>query len=237
MPIPRNALIEAWLDVPSLVDTGAKKSLSNAEYLLASFEEAARNRGQGLFQERILKRCLVQEVAKLLVEHARTRDLTIVPIADGASVEREYAESIIFSSGRPLLIVPHMWKHGGAVTLDKVVIAWDFSRAAARVVADALPILSKAKHVYIVTITDEKELDSESDIARNLSHHGIKAAVDEVEAKGRGVGEVLDNYCESRNAELLVMGAFGHSRTRDFVLGGATKHLLSRPLIPTFLSH
>ena len=236
MPTPRNALIESWLDIPSIVKTAAKKSLSHAEYLLASFEEAATKIVPKVFQDRILEHCLSQEVPNLLVKFARARDLTIVPVAEDAAVEREYAESIIFNSGRPILIIPQTWKHRGGFALDKVVVAWDSSRAATRAVADAIPILKKAKHVYIITIVNEKKLEDKSDIVKHLNYHGIEALMDEVEAEGRGIGEVLDAYCSLQNAEFLVMGAYGHSRTRDFVLGGATKSLLSRPSRPTFLS-
>jgi nucleotide-binding universal stress UspA family protein len=107
-------------------------------------------------------------------------------------------------------------------------------------VADALPILEKAKHVYALTVTHEKVIDtrrSAAELAKNLSRHGVNITLDSVEAGGRGIGEVLESYVASRKADLLVMGAYGHSRIRDFILGGATRSMLSQPPLPIFLSH
>jgi nucleotide-binding universal stress UspA family protein len=205
--------------------------------LLASFEEAATSDEPKVFQGRLLESCPTLEAADLLVKHARSRDIAIVPMADRDGVDREYVESLIFGSGRPVLVMPHTWKHRGIVPLDNVVVAWDSSRAAARAVADSIPILRKAKRVHVVTVVKEKELNQSSDIAKHLGLHGIDVVLDEVKADGRRIGEVLDTYCSSRKAEMRVMGAFGHSRTRDFVLGGATKSVLSRLSIPTLLSH
>ena len=119
-------------------------------------------------------------------------------------------------------------------------MAWDFSRAAARAVADALPILELAKKVRIVTVTREKALDSKrspEELAKNLARHGIDVVVDEVDSGGNPIGSVLESYIVSHKADLLVMGAFGHSRLREFVLGGATQSLLSKPPLPILFSH
>ena len=121
-----------------------------------------------------------------------------------------------------------------------MVVAWDFSRPAARAVADALPILEKAKQVRVVTVTNEKIIDTKrsgEELAKYLSRHGVQVVLDNVDAAGQRIGNVLEAYAASRNADLIVMGAYGHSRVRDFILGGATKSMLSRPPIPIFLSH
>jgi len=121
-----------------------------------------------------------------------------------------------------------------------VVVAWDFSRPAARAVADALPLLEKAKQVYVVTVSNEKAIESRrsgTELAKHLKRHGVDAVLDTVDAAGRGIGDILKSYVTSRSADLLVMGAYGHSRIREFILGGATKSMLSRPPVPVFLSH
>ena len=102
--IPRNLLGNALLDVPAMAAAEAKKSSTNAEDLLAAFQDAAEKRG--VFQERILEHCLTSEVSDVLIEHARLRDLTIVPVPEDECFEQWYAELIIFGSGRPTLIVP-----------------------------------------------------------------------------------------------------------------------------------
>lgn len=236
--VPGNILGKALLDVPAMAAAEAKKSSTNAENLLVAFQDAAAKRG--VFQERILEHCLTSEVPDVLIEYARLRDLTIVPVPEGEYVDQWYAESIIFGSGRPTLIVPQTRKRAGAFALGTVVVAWDFSRPAARAVADALPILKKAKRVCVVTVVNEKAIDSKrsgAQLAKHLGAHGVDVVFDSVDAAGRGIGEVLDAYVTSRNADLLIMGAYGHSRIRDFILGGATKSMLARPLLPIFLSH
>ena len=124
--------------------------------------------------------------------------------------------------------------------LKTVVVAWDFSRAAARAVADAIPLLEKAKEVRIVTVANEKVFDSKhsaEELAKNLSRHGIDVVLDKVDAAGRTIGEVLETHTASCRADVLVMGAYGHSRFREFILGGATRSLLSKPPIPILFSH
>ena len=121
-----------------------------------------------------------------------------------------------------------------------MVVAWDFSRPATRAVADALPILEKAKHVFVVTVTNEKIIDTKrsgAELAKHLAHNGIDVVLDTVDAAGRGIGDVLESYVTSRNTDILVMGAYGHSRIREFILGGATRSMLSRPPLSVFFSH
>jgi nucleotide-binding universal stress UspA family protein len=233
----RHFLADMLANIPSLIAAERDKSSKNAHDLLSAFERTATRRG--VFQEKILERCKTYQVAELLTGYARTRDLTIVPLREGDGTEHWSAESIIFGSGRPTVILPQASEHGRTLALDTVVIAWDFSRPAARAVADALPILEKAKLVHVVTVTKEKAIDtsrSGTELTKHLAHHGVKIVLDTVDAEGRPIGNVLDAYIASRNADLLVMGAYGHSRVRDFVLGGATKSMVARPPVPVFLS-
>jgi nucleotide-binding universal stress UspA family protein len=172
--------------------------------------------------------------------YARLRDITIVPVPEGDYRDQWYAESIIFGSGRPTVILPETPKRAGAFALNAVVVAWDYSRPAARAVADSLPILERAKLVRIVMVTNEKVFDTKRsgpELAKHLARHGVEVILDTVDAAGRGIGEVLESYVASRNADLLVMGAYGHSRIREFILGGATKSMLSRPPLPILFSH
>ena len=231
--VPGHFMSGAVVGLPGIIAGEASKSRRNAQDLLEAFEAAAAK--VGVSSESVLEKCKTFEAAELLVEYARLRDLTIMP----ESNERWYAEAVIFGSGRPTLILPQKPRARG-IELGTVAVAWDFSRAAARAVSDAMPLLEKANKVRIVTVLNEKRLDgkhSAEELAKNLSRHGIDVVLDRVDAKGRPIGAVLEAYVASHESDLLVMGAYGHSRLREFVLGGATDSLLSKPPLPILFSH
>ena len=235
---PGSPLGNYLLDIPAMVAAEIKKSATNAQQLLAAFQDAAEKRG--VFQERISEHCLTSEVPNVFIEYARLRDLTIVPVPEGDYIDQWYAESVIFGSGRPTVILPHTRKRTESFALNTVIVAWDFSRPATRAVADAMPILEKAKRVCVLTVTNEKTIDtrrSGAELAKHLARHGVDVVLDEVDAKGRSIGDVFEAHLTYRNANLLVMGAYGHSRIREFILGGATKRMLTRPPVPILLSH
>ena len=213
----------------------AHRSHDIAQGLLAAFEAAAQK--EGLSHETIHEESLSYRVPERLADYARLRDLTIVSVP--ATYDQWYAEAIIFGSGRPTLVVPES-PPLRPFELNTVVVAWDFSRSAARAVADAIPILEKAETVRIVTVTNEKVIDtkhSSEELAKNLSRHGIDVIVDRVDAARLSIGESLTREIASHKADLLVMGAYGHSRFREFILGGATQNMLSKPLLPILFSH
>jgi len=150
------------------------------------------------------------------------------------------AEDLLFKSGRPILIPPKGLKNGAALSLDNVAVAWDSSRAATRAVSDALPLLQYAKHVRIFTVLHEEHLPADrlsAELKAHLGRYGIKAVMENINASGRSIGKVLRDYVEANDIGLLVMGGYGHSRVKEFILGGATKSILSQPFQWTFLSH
>lgn len=233
--VPGSVLPSSLIDIPALVAAEARKSRNNAQDLLAAFEAAANK--QGVACEVVSERCCTDEVPDILAEYARLRDLTIVSVPD--DYDPWYAEAIIFGSGRPTLVLPER-SHARPLELKTIVVAWDFSRAAARAVSDAIPILEKASQVRIVTVRDEKAIDSKhaaEELAKNLARHGINVVLDEVHADERAIGDVLAAHAQSCSADLLVMGAYGHSRLREFILGGATRSMLARPPLPILFSH
>ena len=235
--VPGSVLSHAVGDIPAMIGAEAKKSATNAEKLLAAFEDGAQR--SGAFQERILETCLTSEVPGVLVDYARLRDLTIVPVQERDHVGSWYAEAIIFGSGLPTMVLPETRKRA-EFALNTVIVAWDFSRPAARAVADALPLLEKAKRIFVLTVTNEKVIDtkrSSAELAKHLARHGVNVTLDVVDAADRSIGEAIESHVTSRNGDLLVMGGYGHSRLREFILGGATKSLLARPPVPIFFSH
>jgi nucleotide-binding universal stress UspA family protein len=147
-----------------------------------------------------------------------------------------FADACIFRSGRPVVLVPR--GHASAFSLDRVIIAWDGGLHATRAVAGAMPLLTAAKEVQVVTVAEKaKEIPAKgADLVRNLKRHGINAALlalpDETDIAGALLGSV-----KSTNASLLVMGAFGHYRVLEFMLGGVTRRMLTEMPVPVLMAH
>jgi nucleotide-binding universal stress UspA family protein len=233
--VPGHFLSGAIANLPGIIAGEAEKSRKSTRDMLAAFDAAAAK--AGVLHETYVEKCPTFQVPELLVDYARLRDLTIVSVP--GSYDQWYAETVIFGSGRPSLILPES-PRPRPFELGTIAVAWDFSRAAARAVSDSLPLLERAKKVRIVTVTNEKILDtkhSAEELAKNLARHGIDVLLDSVDANGRPIGEVLETYTVSHRVDVLVMGAYGHARWREFILGGATKRLLSKPPLPILFSH
>lgn len=238
--VPRSILGDALINISAMVAEEYKRSEEDAERLLAAFEKAAKKRG--VFGQRIFESCRAFELPDVLADYSRLRDLTVLPLPQAADIPQFdaqwYAEAVIFGSGHPSVVLPREAK--GPFALETAIVAWDKSRVAARAVADALPILKKAKQVRLLTVTGEKEITSRqsaSDFAQHLRLHDVSVVIDEIDAAGRAIGHVLQDQVTKHGADLLVMGAYGHSRTREFIVGGATKSMLGHPPTALFLSH
>jgi len=233
-----NMFTNMLVDVPQLLLEERAKSMAHAKHLLEYFRASATR--QRLTHEALLRKAIAFQVPDAFTEHAKLHDLTIVPLQEGNSVEQWYAEAIIFGSGRPVILMPGGKRPGAAPFFQRVTVAWDSSRPAARALADALPVLEKAKHIQVVTITNEKKISgthSPADLASHLLKHGLEAKFDFVDAKGRSAGAALADYLDSTGSDFLVMGAYGHSRIKEFILGGATRNMLDSPPVPVLLSH
>lgn len=206
----------------------------SAGELRARLEEEAQRRGLEI--EGAIMDLVDSSGTSPLLEPARLKNLTLLPALPGDEFWGELTQTLIFEAGRPVLVLPAA--PARPFRLDCAVIAWDFSRAASRALQDALPLLRKAKRVRAVTVKNEKRLAGDpagSEFARHLARNGIETALEEIDLAGRSIGRALDEA--TADADLLVMGAFGHSRLRDFFLGGATRHVLENPKLPVFLSH
>lgn len=236
--LPSTLLGDSLIDLSALAASEGKKSAQNVDAVLQTFSDIAIK--IGLSWETIREKRTPAKIPQLFAEYARLRDLSIVPVPQEDFEAQWYLETIIFESGRPTLLIPDKWKREDQFKLGSVVVAWDFSRTAARAVADAIPLLQRAKNVYVLTVANEKKIDlrhSAVEIARHLANHGVAITVETVDVLNQAVGEVMQDYCIKQGADILVMGAYGHSRLREFVLGGATRHILSEPKLPIFMSH
>jgi nucleotide-binding universal stress UspA family protein len=229
-------LSEAFIDVPARAEAKVAQSAKADTELMAGFELLART--AGVYGDSLIHTYSASEAPDWLARQARLRDLTIVPAASDGDTYRWYAEAIMFGSGRPVLILPP--RTAPEFAPHRIVVAWDGSRAASRAVADALPLLERAKEVQVLTVLKEKALGSTSladELAESLKRRGIVARPDCLDAAGRTIGEVLIADLATRQADLLVMGAYGHSRLREFILGGATRSMLANPPLPLLVSH
>jgi len=237
IPVRSNRVADHLIGLSRLAREEEAKS---RDACLTSLEHfAAKAKAAGVFRQSLLEKAGLYDLADHVARRARTRDFCIVPLAGRFDGQQEVAQSVIFSSGRPVLA----FAADVAVAPPRsgvVVVAWDGGRCAARAMADALPILSRAREVRVLTVLNEKPTLSAkagTEAVRHLKAHDIEATVDEVDAAGDPIGLVLDRYLRRAAPDLLVMGAYGHSRLREFVLGGATAHLLHDPLVPVFMSH
>jgi nucleotide-binding universal stress UspA family protein len=234
--VPGSLIADALIDIPAIVATETGKSANNAKALFSAFSKAAKL--AGVEHETFVEKCFTSEIPGRLTEYARLRDLTILPVPAGDEFDQWYAESIIFGSGRPTLLLPREWKK--KLPFETVVVAWDFSRPAARAVADALSFLEKARKVHVLTVLNDKDIDmkqSAAELAKNLARHRIETVLDVVDGAGRDIGATIGSFAASTGADLLVMGAYGHSRIKEFILGGATRSILSDPKLPVLMSH
>jgi nucleotide-binding universal stress UspA family protein len=171
---------------------------------------------------------------------ARRFDLAIVgqPEPETSGVEEIIAESALFESGRPVIVVPYIQK--APAKLDNVMLCWDGSRAAARAVADAMPLLAKAGRVEVMIVTNERgkqdEIDG-ADIGAHLARHGLKVEVRRTTLGDIDVADVLLSHAADAGSDFIVMGGYGHSRLREFVLGGVTRSIFRSMTAPVLMSH
>ena len=236
--VPGTALSRSLANVESLMAAEHDRSIANARDLIEAFESTAKAAGLG--HDHAVERCENSQVADIATEYALLRDLTMIPLGAAGGFSQYIAESIIFGSGRPAVVFPADGRGRRAGACDSIGIAWDFSRPAARAVADSLPLLQRAKTVRVVTIPDEKPIESRhsgDELARHLACHGVNVEADVEHAAGRAIGQVLADYAHARELDLLVIGAYGHSRIREFILGGATRSVLAEPPLPVLLAH
>jgi nucleotide-binding universal stress UspA family protein len=173
-----------------------------------------------------------------LLAHARVHDLSILDMEkDAAQRDRGLIEATLFESGRPVLIIPPGCETFAA---KRVLIAWDGSASAARAVGDALPFLLEADEVEILSISGEKDLSTTiagADLAPHLARHGIAVTVRNVALTQPDVASEIRQAATTFGADLIVCGAYKHSRLREWLLGGVTQSLLKDCTLPTLMSH
>ena len=173
--------------------------------------------------------------------HAYYADLVVIARPESTSQTASppgLAESLVLSSGRPIIMFP---PHGTVSQIRRILVAWNATRESIRAVADALPLLVKAKAVQVLVVDHERNRaghgqEPGADIARHLTRHGAQVEVQRLSSGGKDVGELLLSQAAAFGAELLVMGAYGHSQLREWMFGGVTRTVLYQAVLPVLLS-
>lgn len=221
-----------------VIEAQRAESEQAAKAAVARFEEAAR--GASLRAETRIVESTVAGAAIRFAHIARRFDLSVTAQAepDKGGAEELFVEQALFDSGRPVLVVPYIQAAG--FKTDRIILCWDGSRTAARAAADSMPFLARAKLVEVFIVESGKLKSDEmpgADIAVHLARHGLNVSVTRTVSGDIDVASAILSYAADSGADLLVMGGYGHSRLREFILGGATREILTSMTVPTLMSH
>ena len=222
---------------PTLVEMAIQENEQAVERATGDFERAAEL--AGVTFETVTVPATLVGAGDAFGQTARRFDLVIVgqPRPDIDAAEELLIEAALFDSGRPVLVVPYI--HNRNAKLDRMALCWDGSRPAARAIADALPLMRRAKSIDLVLIKNEThrgEIEG-ADIAQHLARHDLPITLAEVPQGDVDIGNTILNYVADHAIDLMVMGGYGHSRLREQVFGGTTRTVLASMTAPTLLSH
>ena len=223
---------------PAYIETQRVEAEKTVKAAIARFETTAKRVGVS-FESRSVN-ASVAGAAERLGRLGRRFDLVVVgqPDRDKSAPVEVVDEGVLFESGRPVIFVPYIQR--GGLKLDRIMVCWDGSRAAARAVADSLPFLQKAKQVEIVIVASKSGKQDEvpgADLGQHLARHGLKVDVKRITSPDIDVTSTILSYAADSSADMIVMGGYGHSRFREFILGGVTRGILETMTIPALMSH
>ena len=223
---------------PQFIESQRIDSEKTARTAVARFEQAAKR--AGVSYESLNVSASISGAAERLGRLARRFDVAIVgqPEREKSAPDEVVDEGVLFESGRPVIFVPYIQK--AVLKLDRVMVCWDGSRAATRAIADSLPFLRKAKKVEIVMVAGKAGKEDEIpgvDLGQHLARHGLEVDVKRITAPDIDVSSTILSYAADTNADMIVMGGYGHSRLREFILGGVTRSILETMTVPALMSH
>ncbi len=221
-----------------VIETQQADNEAAAKAAIDRFSEAVRR--EALSAEPLTLTASLAGAGDQFARIARRFDLAIVGQGEPetSTLDDIIAETTLFESGRPMIMVPYIQK--GPLKLDNVMVCWDGSRQAARAIGDAMPLLVKAGRVEIVIVTKERGKEDEiegADIGEHLARHNLKVEVNRISGGGIDVADALLSHAADSGADFMVMGGYGHSRLREFVLGGVTHSIFRSMTVPVLLSH
>ncbi len=221
-----------------LIEAQREENTKVAKAAIGRFEAAAQK--AGISAESRMLDASIEGAADLFGRIARRFDISVVGQArpkEGAT-EELLIEGALFESGRPVVVVPYVQTAG--IKLERVLVCWDGSRPATRAIADALPFLQRAKAVDIVAVSGERGQGRElvgTKMAQHLSRHGITVELTRLTAGDVDVAATIRAQADKQGVDFMVMGGYGHSRLREFILGGVTRTFLASSTIPVLMSH
>jgi nucleotide-binding universal stress UspA family protein len=237
-----------WFDVPgtilgasalaAVIDEQWDETKKAAQAALARFDKSAAKAGVSVDSRS--PEASTGAAPGIFSEMARSYDLAVLrqPESDQPGLDEIIAERTLFGSGRPVLMMPFI--HKGALKLDHVTVCWDGSRAAARVLGDAMPFLRKSKKIEVFMVQPREDKRREiagADVAQHLARHGLEVELVRTVAPEIQVGDAILSHVADNSSDMLVMGGYGHSRLREFVLGGVTRRVMESMTVPTLMSH
>lgn len=222
------------LNVPEMARLAEERSLAECRRLAGIVRQAQAGARAAEIEERSVRPGTAPDAA---AEQARHFDLGLLPWSGEITGPQDMAPAMIFGSGRPVIAVPATARAG---RIDHLAVAWDGSRVAARALGDALELVPQGCRVTVLTIEGEKPLNRRgmaTALAASLERRGFAAQAHEASLGYRGIAEALQDEALQVGASLLAMGGFGHSRLRDFILGGATEGVFLDLRLPVLISH
>jgi nucleotide-binding universal stress UspA family protein len=234
-PVPQPLPDAAFVALPyAVVEASHRDARATATKHLEEFRAAADRAGASASFELIDN--TGEPFFDTIARTARHYDFTIVGQSSPDEPAHTLVEDAATNSGRPVLVVPHI--HRKPASLGTIVVAWDESQAAARAVNEAIPLLVVAKTVQVVTVTRPHlgyRREGDFDIMRHLARHGVFAEFKEMPSS-IDVGNTLLSHTFDLQADLLVMGMYGHSPTRERLFGGVTRTILEAMTLPVFMA-
>jgi nucleotide-binding universal stress UspA family protein len=222
----------------TMIAGALEEDRERAQKTAAAFDAAAT--GASILWETRIVNADPETASSWFAERARHNDLIICPQSEPTVPGHEelLIETALFSSGRPVLVVPYI--HKGPARIGRVTVCWNGSANAARAVHDALPLLKLAKDITVLSVTSVSSPDEtmkNAEIANHLARHSLQVDVKMLHAANISPADAVLSHVADSGTDLIVMGAYGHSRLREFILGGMTRDILHSMTVPTLFSH